>query len=158
MSQADSSFISWFLGNPAEPRPLVAASDENERRADTATAALSESLFQLGGGNESNGTGSESSASAAAAAVAVVTSTRAKTSSELMLDDAVRWVLWQHARRALNVDADAMPAMTFARLTLGAQQWLIQFTAGRRLSQSAAAQLWHKHDPTKRGWINASAF
>jgi DNA-binding PucR family transcriptional regulator len=83
---------------------------------------------------------------------------RPKSSSELMLEDAVRWVLWQYARGALRVDNDARALMTLPKMTLGSQQWLIQFIAGRRLSQSQAAQLWAKHDPAQRGWIDACMF
>ncbi len=51
---------------------------------------------------------------------------RQKSASELMLEDAVRWVLWRHSQRALHVSPESKRLLTLERLSVGAQQWLLQ--------------------------------
>ena len=51
---------------------------------------------------------------------------RQKSASELMLEDAVRWVLWCHSQRALHVSPECKRLLTLERLSVGAQQWLLQ--------------------------------
>ena len=153
---ADSGFTSWFLSSGDKAKSLAAAPlSPGARDSDAFPSPLSAARSL-----DAAAAGSLALAGSPHALATLRTPARArpKSSSELMLDDAVRWVLWQHSRRALAVaDADDLAHLRSAdAMQLAARQWLVQFVAGHRLPLTQATQLWAKHDAAARGWINAS--